>query len=592
VRVKPTRSWSPALALLILAVACGCSAPERARSTAVRLLDHPTPVTIGNETRLALVVEPGALTAVRRFGPIVLPSAALLSLGFGVPGQAIGGDGAATRVSIHLETRDGTRHTLLKRRLDPRGREAQSWVDADLDLSRWSGLAVTFELSASAVNARRAPLATAWSDPVVHSAQREPAPPNILIVSIDTLRARSVGAYGYGRDTTPFIDALAEQGTLFEKVITPSVTTAPSHMSLFTGLYPEHHGMRTGMDSKTAGSITAAARFRAAGYHTAAFTENGFILRPNGFGEGFSEYTEYPGRKLHPPGRVQVTFAQARRWLRRNRRRPFFLFAHTYQVHAPYRPPAPYADLFANDDFPGPEDPAMRRLRDDYDREIRFVDDWLAELVAALDALGLRESTLLLVLADHGEEFAEHGSFQHGSAVFDEALEVPLILNGPGVAAGRRIATPVSLIDVTPTLLDLAGLPVPEGLDGTSLAAAIRGSQALAERTFFAEARAPVRFGSPFISESWNPPLIAVRSHDEKFIVHRPEEGEARPAVRYDLAADALERAPQPVEGEALRAVDALVDAYLAGGVAPTEDRADTLTPAERENLRLLGYID
>lgn len=590
--MKPPREWNRAVALLILATACGSSVPERARSTAVRLLDDPAAVKIGNETRLALVLEPDALTAVRRFGPIALPSAAHLSLGFGVPERAIEGGGAPTRISIHLETRDGTRHALLKRRLDPRGREAQGWFDADLDLSSWSGLAVTLEFSASAVNARRAPLATAWSDPVVHAAQLEPGTPNILIVSIDTLRARSVGAYGYGRDTTPFMDALAERGTLFETAITASVTTAPSHMSLFTGLYPEHHGMRTGTDSKTPESVTAAARFRAAGYHTAAFTENGFILRPNGFGEGFSEYTEYPGRKLHPPGRVQVTFEQARRWLRRSQRRPFFLFVHTYQVHAPYRPPVPYADLFANDGFPGPEDSAMRRLRDDYDREIRFVDDWLAELIGTLDALGLRDSTLVLVLADHGEEFAEHGGFQHGSAVFDEALEVPLILNGPGVAAGRRIATPVSLIDVTPTLLDLAGLPVPEDLDGTSLAPTLRGSRALAERTFFAEARAPKRFLSPFAGESWNPPLIAVRSRNEKFIVHRPEEGEARPAIRYDLAADALERAPQPVKGEALRAVDALVDAYLAGGVTPTEDRADSLTPEERENLRLLGYID
>jgi arylsulfatase A-like enzyme len=587
--VKKIAWWSPVSALLILAIACDGSPSQTASSAAVRLLDRAVPVTIGNETRMALILEPDVPRAVRRFGPIALPPAALLSLGFGIPGEALESSGAPTRVSIHLETGDGTRHALLERKLDPRGRRAQSWIDADLDLSRWSGLPVVLELSTSA---RRAPSTTAWSDPVVHSAQTESSTPSILIVSIDTLRARSIGTYGYGRDTTPFLDALADLGTLFEKAITPAVTTAPSHMSLFTGLYPVHHGMRTGTDHKTAESVTAAAQFRSAGYHTAAFTENGFILRPNGFGEGFSEYTENPGRKLHPPGRVQLTFEQAKRWLRHNRRHPFFLFVHTYQVHAPYRPPPAYADLFANDAFPGPDDPAIRRLRDDYDREIRFVDDWLAKLVATLEALGLRDSTLLMIVADHGEEFAEHGSFQHGSAVFDEALEVPLILNGPGVAAGQRIATPVSLIDVTPTLLDLAGLPIPEGLDGTSLAPAIRGTRPLAERTFFSEARAPKRWLRPFVSEEWNPPLIAVRSRDEKFIVHRPEEGAARAPIRYDLAGDALERAPQPVEGAALRAVDALVDAYLEGGVAPTEDRADALTPEERENLRLLGYID
>ena len=577
---------------LALAVALlGCSGESRDTGVpAIRLLDSSAPITIANETRLASRVDPGAPDKGSLRASATLPRAAHLSVGFGIPDPVADDDPGPVEFSIFIETSDGEREPVYMHALNPRQRSGRRWANAEIDLARWDGREVTLMFVAESADG--ATDNAAWSDPIVTSTQSSRERRNVLILSLDTLRARNMSAYGYGRDTTPFIDEFAASGVLFETAITASVTTAPSHMSLFTGLYPVRHGLRTGMDWKTPEAITTATRFREAGYSTAAFTENGYILRRRGFGEGFAEYTENAGQHGRAPGHVRLTFKQAGRWLRRNAHRPFFLFVHTYQVHAPYNPPGDYAKLFEGDDVTGPEDPTMRQLRDDYDREIRFVDDQVRELVGALDALGLRDSTLVVIVSDHGEEFAEHGLYQHGSAVYEETLRVPLIFGGPDVSAGRRYKAAVSLVDVMPTLLDMVDLAIPERLDGGSLASAVRGRADPEERTIFSEARARQRWLRPLERERWNPPLISVRSGDSKFIVHRPDRGDARAPVHFDLSEDALERAPRPVEGERLDALNALVDGYLEGSVASDGPREDSLTPEQRENLRLLGYLE
>jgi arylsulfatase A-like enzyme len=417
----------------------------------------------------------------------------------------------------------------------------------------------------------------------------------VLLISLDTLRARSLGTYGYGRDTSPFLDSIARRGTLFENAITASVTTSPSHMSLFTGLYPTNHGIRKGLHRKFPHVVTLAQRLREAGYRTAAFTEDGYLVRRRGFGDGFDHYTENTGESGKAPGEAPLTFGQARRWLEMNRELPFFLFVHTYEVHSPYDPEEPYASLFRSDTFPGPDAPAIRAGRDGYDREIRIIDDELRALFATLDETGLSTSTIVAVLSDHGEEFAEHGGFQHGAAVYEESLRVPLLFWEPGrIPAARRHAELVSLIDVAPTLLDLAGLPVPEGLDGTSLKGVILDDAALPPRTLFAEAQASTRWVDPLRSESWNPPLFAVRDADSKFVVHRPRHGEAQPMVRFDLANDPGEKSPLPVTPERARAVEALVTRYLKGksdANGPPRAR-DDVSPDLKERLRALGYSE
>jgi arylsulfatase A-like enzyme len=319
-------------------------------------------------------------------------------------------------------------------------------------------------------------------------------------------------------------------------------------------------------------------------------------VRRRGFGAGFDEYTENRGEQMKAPGEVRLTFGQAGRWIEANRALPFFLFVHTYEVHSPYDPEPPYADLFRDDSAPGPAKPAIRAARDGYDREIRAVDDELRALFATLEGAGLANSTVAVILSDHGEEFAEHGGFQHGGAVYDESLRVPLLFWGPGrIPAARRHGAPVSLIDVAPTLLDLAGLSVPEGLDGISLKPLLVDGASLPDRPLVAEAQTTMRWLDPLEQEAWNPPLFAVRTGHSKFIVHRPAVGEAQPMLRFDLAADPDERTPLPVAAEQARAVDAWIAPHLAGtqpAVARPADPELDVSPDLLERLRALGYAE
>ncbi len=566
-----------------------CSPTESPPSGPVRLLERTEAAVVANETRVSAPAEEASLRSTLR-----LPADAVLEFGYGIRNRSLQLGARAARFRVSVERGD-ERWPLFEGRVDPARARQRRWFDMRADLAAHAGERVTLVFEATPEPGPGPAPVVAWSEPVVYSAGESSTLPNVVVVSLDTLRARSVGLYGYARDTTPFLDALAREAAVFEDAITTSVTTGPSHMSLFTGLYPVNHGLRTGLDYKLPDVATLASRLREAGYQTAAFTENGYIVRMRGFGEGFARYTENAGDRRRGPGEVRVTFRQARRWLAANARRPFFLFLHTYEVHAPFEPPEEYRDLFVGDGAPGPEDPVLLQARDDYDREIRFVDDKLRELFDSLEANGLRDSTLVVILADHGEEFGEHGLYQHGGAVFEETLHIPLIWVGPGVVPGRHPG-PASLIDVTPTLLELAGLPLPDGLDGRSLADAIREGAKLEPRTLFAEARARRRWLRPSRGERWNPPLIAVRSGDTKFIVHRPDEGEALPPARYDLARDALERAPDPVEGEALRSLNALVDEYLAGRMEASArrepDAPESLDPELRHRLQLLGYLE
>jgi arylsulfatase A-like enzyme len=269
---------------------------------------------------------------------------------------------------------------------------------------------------------------------------------------------------------------------------------------------------------------------------------------------------------------------------------------HTYEVHFPYSPPEGYRTLFESDGLPGqPEKPMLRRWYTDYDREIRFLDDELQRLFATISAQGLADSTVVVVLSDHGEEFGEHGGWQHGSTVYEELLRVPLIFWAPGrVTAGRRHATQVSLIDVAPTLLELAGVALPDMMQGTSLRPVIVRGAPPPARPLFAETRARLRWLTSKV-EPQKPPFIAVRKGDTKYIVNRPDSGEAKPTAAYDLATDPGESAPRPLSADEQTAVDRLVDDYLkaapAADAQPGRD-ASEIPPDLRERLRHLGYVE
>lgn len=585
--MNPAAARALAAALGLAWVAC--AAPEPRSIGPTPLASDLQAAIIGTEARDALLLRPDRPEGASY--RIALPAQPILTFGFGLPDRPLAKWSAPANFEFAIEV-SGEWSVLGNRRVDPAVLEDRHWFNATMDLSAWSGQEVTIRFRVVPDPDVRAPTG-AIANPTLVSADHHDDRPNLLIISLDTLRAQSVGAYGYGRDTTPFIDAFARRGTLFETAITASVTTGPSHMSLFTGLYPVNHGMRSGKELKHKDVSTLATQLRNAGYQTAAFTENGFIVRRFGFGEGFSEYTENRGTRRETPGEVRVTFPQAERWIAKRAREPFFAFVHTYQVHSPFWPPEPYSKLFEGDGMASPDTEQMRKARDNYDREIRFADDTLRIMIEALAERHQLERTLVVILSDHGEEFHEHGRYQHGGAVFDETLRIPLIVVGPGVQADRRIAAQVSLIDVRSTMLDLLGVADDSEGDGVSLAATLRGGPEPGPRALFAEASAPKRWIRPFSGEDWNPPLVAVRSQHQKFILHRPRDGgPVEPPQYYDLAADALEHSPRPIEPETLREIDALVDDYLKGRTAREQSPPQPLDPGERQRLHALGYLD
>jgi arylsulfatase A-like enzyme len=313
--------------------------------------------------------------------------------------------------------------------------------------------------------------------------------PNILLVSIDSLRGDHVHASGYPRETTPAIDALARDGVLFRNAIAPSAWTLPSHLTLHTSLPPVVHRVENSHRRLGQRALTLAEVLRATGYDTAAVVGGPFLRASHGYAQGFNSYDESvvtaatPTRQWNQGATSPVLVDRALAWLRDWRaeraQRPFFFFLHLWDVHYDYAPPPPYDRMF-DPDYAGTltssdleSNPRINRdmPRRDlehlialYDGEIRFTDDHLGRVFAWLEEAGVREDTIVIVTADHGDEFFEHGRKGHRKALFDESVRVPLVLRYPRrVPGGQVIPELVRLMDVAPTLLSLAAVERPEG---------------------------------------------------------------------------------------------------------------------------------
>ena len=315
-----------------------------------------------------------------------------------------------------------------------------------------------------AVGAATCAVAAAVAAAVWWVERRPAAQPNVLVITIDTLRADHVGSYGDRGAQTPVLDALAARGVRFVNAVSHVPLTLPSHASIFTGLIPPTHGVRNNPDFVLRESVpTLAERFKAAGYDTAAFVSGFPLHRRFGLGRGFDTYDDRFPRgdagavAAYTERRADQTVAAARGWFSRRAAdasaRPFFVWTHFFDPHRPYDPPEPFRSRFR-------ERP--------YDGEIAFVD---AEIGMLLDAAG--RGALVLVTADHGEGLGGHGEPTHGLLVYDSTIHVPLLVAGPGVPAGRVVELPAALVDVAPTLLDLARLASIPGAEGRSLRAAL-----------------------------------------------------------------------------------------------------------------------
>jgi choline-sulfatase len=392
--------------------------------------------------------------------------------------------------------------------------------------------------------------------------------PNVVLVTIDTLRADRVGAYGYPAGETATLDRLAREGVLVEDAVVQVPQTRPSHASIMTGRYPYEHGIRDNYSSPLPRtSPTLASVLRGHGWDTAAFIGAYPVARPSGLNRGFTVFDDPFGagdattRQARTERRGAEVVDHALAWLGRPRAKPFFLWVHLFDPHAPYEPPSPWRERFA---------------KAPYDGEVAYSDAQLGRLVAWLDAKGLRGRTLVIVTSDHGEGLGEHGEDEHMFFVYDSTLRVPLLFSWPGrLPAGARVRGQFRSVDLFPTVLELVGVTAPPA-SGVSRAAFLRPDGLIPDNESYAETLYPqIHFGYA--------PLRALRTGGWKYIdAPRPELYRVRddPGEVRNLA---QERAS--VAGE-IRGRLATCDRQA--GLAPVQPALD---PEAAARLAALGYV-
>jgi arylsulfatase A-like enzyme len=433
-------------------------------------------------------------------------------------------------------------------------------------------------------------------------------PQNLLLVMLDTTRADHLSCYGYERDTTPTIDALAGEGVRFEGAFAQSSLTPVSAGTLLSGAHPFRHGVRSlYVVGKQAMSADVASLFEllgASGRRTAGFVSAKPMGAQYGLARGFGEYHDdltatkerYGiGRFGDAPQRPgDETTDLALGWLDTNGREPFALLVHMFDAHDPsFVPPREF--LAEHLSFPWPAElgrvvppgsfPALQRdmekLIELYDAELRFMDTQFARLLAKLDALGVRDDTLVAVVADHGESFGEHDFYTHG-LLYREQLHVPLILAGPGLPRGRVVDARVRLVDFLPTVAELFALPAPtQALDGSSVLAVLNGA-AGEPREVYAEVHHAADDQKQRETE-----MYSLTVGDWKY-VHRPTSGAHE---LYQLGADVGETnnlllaEPEHEMAQVLR--HRIQSLGAIDGVVPS---TEGMTDEALERLRELGY--
>jgi choline-sulfatase len=430
-----------------------------------------------------------------------------------------------------------------------------------------------------------------WSPRIAHiilalalGCSAEPASRlNVVLITIDTLRADALSAYRAGLGTSPHIDRLAAEGVLFEHCSTSSPSTLPSHATIFTGVHPYAHGARSNMGYVLAPeNRTLAEVFRSAGYETGAEISNVVLARHVGLDQGFTGYRDVDSHDVElktvaarddsgAPRRQELRERPAldvtRKgvdFLKRNRMRPFFLWLHYFDPHRPYAAPSDFAKRF----------PGSR-----YHAEVAYTDFAVGELVSALEKIGLEGRTLVVVTSDHGEGLGDHREKTHAFLVYESTVSVPLILWGaPDLPRGRRVSARIRTLDIAPTVLDLAGLPPLPESQGVSLVPLIAG-EALPEPL--------VGYGESIEAyTSFRAPILRfIRIGPWKYI-HKPR------AELYDVDRDPQESsnlaADQPERVLALR--ESLASLLRDAPTAPS-GAAAPVDPKTQAQLRALGYV-
>ena len=473
---------------------------------------------------------------------------------------------------------------LLALRLQPAPARAQ-WETLDIDLASLAGREVRFLFRSRPGQVVEGPSpGVVWGAPQMIFDEKRQAFPAIVVVSLDSLRTGSLGMNGALRHPTPFLDAhFGAGGTSFPWAFTQAVTTLPAHMTMMTGLNPSVHGVLDHRRTLGAQVPTLPALLRQVGYRTVAFTDGGMLAGEFGFGRDFDVYDEGPSDALPPPPGARSSVDRATAWLRDHDGRPVFIFIHSYATR-------PFS--FASGG--GLQGRQLTMLT--YEERLREADAALGRLVALMKERTVGSQSLLVLTSGHGEEFFEHGTGGHGTQLYDEALRIPMLFAGGRIRGGRRYDVPVGLVDLAPTLLELAGVEPPGDMQGRSLARVLTGDAKLDNMPYrFAEAHRATRLIADGSLVPWGPPAYAVRDGRYKVIWH-PRGGAGGAYSAFDLLADPHERedlfAGTHEDAEWVQRLRGVLQRYgsVSERLARTTGAPASLSSVNRRKLSLLGY--
>jgi arylsulfatase A-like enzyme/Flp pilus assembly protein TadD len=404
---------------------------------------------------------------------------------------------------------------------------------------------------------------------------------NLMVITLDTMRADRIGAYGYHPAETPHIDRLASAGILFENCYTPVPVTLPSHCSIFTGKYPLGHQVRdNGTFLLGKDESTLAEKMKEQGFQTYALVASYVLLARFGLNQGFDFYDDSLEvdvilKNYTSEIKADQVYAKFSQWFKKmNPQEKFFTWIHFYDPHSPYDPPEEYKKKW------GKNPSAL------YDGEVAFVDTYVGKIIADLKTANLLEQTLVVIAGDHGEAFGEHQEYGHAIFCYEQNLKVPLVFYNPRVFTGRlkgiRIKNRVSLIDIMPTILELYGQKIPAEIQGKSFAHWLTGHQDQKERAFYIESM----HGK---EEMGWAPLTGIIYEQYKYIsLPGPE--------LYDLSIDTSEsdnlfwKKNRLARDLDKRLLD-LVSRYSTGGKTGEADSRRQLTESDTKHLQTLGYI-
>src|SRR3984893_12976920 len=407
---------------------------------------------------------------------------------------------------------------------------------------------------------------------------------NVVLITIDTLRADHLGCYGYKQIKTPNIDGLAADGVRFESAFAVVPVTLPSHSSMLTGTYPMLSGMHDFSGNKLSPlQPTLASVLKQAGYQTGAVIGAAVLDSRFGLNQGFDFYYDHFDfsrldetnlDEMERPGNVVAD--EALDWLGKNSQKKFFLWMHLYDPHFPYHPPEPYRREYATQP---------------YDGEIAFADEQVGRLLRFLKEKGIYQNTVIVLCGDHGESLGEHGEKTHGFFIYNATMHVPLIIRLsesrlPENAPARTLADPVPLVDLMPTILDAVGLEIPSQVQGRSLLPELRGGRTEPGRSDQA-GRSRVLYGETFLPRiHFNRWKLRGSENTKYHFIDAP-----RPEL-YDLAKDPGEVhnlfSEKKAVAEEMRAkLVTLIHDYSAGKEMAEKTGLD---PALMERLKALGY--